>query len=411
VSTFTPRATQALSIKIYAVHLLTIHPHPQCSVSQNGTVTLSLPGGVIEFWRCLSSKSQAPELHRVGGLTLGPVLGINTHELLFNHLVLIGPLLVVGISTDVWLVQLKGLVPTATTMDAEGTDEEEEEEEEKDEGAGEATDKSQQPCHHYDGPLGRLENREDMLDCIPAHPTNRPSSSRPALANEYPDLSSTAMVAARLSFHRPRYFLSEVKVLAVGSTWVELLLVSGQAACLYRVANLRAGTQEDVFASSSSNSSSSSSDAAVIIRLAGLGFNTKVLATAKGTSPETPWLFVLTLSGIEVWCLPPPGQRPGNLSPCRLLVQRLEYRQRLDRLPPIGMLVTRNALVLLGNPPGHTPPSLPEMLFHTVPRPSLARIPELSSGLGHCAGESVQPDGVRLLRSTGDEEGLGGKGN
>ena len=366
-------------------------------------MTLSLPGGVIEFWRCLSSDNQAAELHRVGSLTLGPVLGINTHELLFNHLVLVGPLLVVGISTDVWLVQLRGLVPTLVTTDAEGTDEEEEEEEE-DETAGEGTDESQQPLHHYDGALGRLENREDMLDCavpeheecILAHPANQ-SSSRQVQSKECADLSSTAMVVARLSFHRPRYFLSEVKVLAVGSTWVELLLVSGQAACLYRVANLRGGTQEDVFASSSnSSSSSSSSDAAVVLRLADLGFNTKVLATAKGTAPETPWLFVLTLSGVEVWCLPPPGHRPGELSTCRLLVQRLEYRQRLDRLPPVGMLVTRNALVLLANPPGHTPASLPEMLFHTVPRPSLARIPELSSGLGHCAGGPVQPDGVRL---------------
>lgn len=373
-------------------------------MSQNGTVTLSLPGGIIEFWRCVSS--EAAELHRVASLALGSVLGINTHELLFNHLVLIGPLLVVGISTDVWLVQLRGLAPALVSTDAEGTDEEEEEEEEQDEAAGEAIDDSQQPLHHYDGPLGRLENREDMLDCavpeheecILAHPANRPSS-RPAQANECHNLSSTAMVVARLSFHRPRYFLSEVKVLAVGSTWVELLLVSGQAACLYRVTNLRAGTQEDVFASSSSNnnsSSSSKSEAAVILRLADLAFNTKVLATASGTSPETPWLFILTLSGVEVWCLPPPGHRPGELSPCRLLVQRLEYRQRLDRLPPIGMLVTRNALVLLANPPGHTPASLPEMLFHTVPRPSLARIPELSSGLGHCAGGSLQPDGVRL---------------
>ena len=385
-----------------------IHTNTPHSVTQNGTVTLSLPGGVVEFWRCLSSDSQASELHRVGSLTLGPVLGINTHELLFNHLVLVGPLLVVGISTDVWLVQLRGLAPASVTTDAEGTDKEEEEEEDEDETVGKGTTDGQQPLHHYDGPLGRLENREDMLDCavpeheecILAHPANL-SSSRQAQAKECANLSNTAMVVSRLSFHRPRYFLSEVKVLAVGSTWVELLLVSGQAACLYRVANLRAGTQDDVFASSSSssssNSSSGSSDAAVVLRLADLGFNTKVLATAKGTAPETPWLFVLTLSGVEVWCLPPPGHRPGELSPCRLLVQRLEYRQRLDRLPPVGMLVTRNALVLLANPPGHTPPSLPEMLFHTVPRPSLARIPELSSGLGNCAGGPVQPDGVRLL--------------
>lgn len=382
-------------------------------------MTLSLPGGVVEFWRCRSSDSQVPELHRVGKLALSSILGINTHELLFNHLVLVGPLLVVGTSTDLWMVQLRGLVPTSGTTGTEGTDEEEEEkEEDEDKAGGEATTESSQPLHHHDGRLGRLGNREDVLDCavpeqeecILARPANRSSSSR-AHAKQYGGLSCTAMVVARLSFHRPRYFLSEVKVLAVGATWVELLLVSGQAACLYRVANLRAGTQEDVF--SRISGSGSSSDVAVVLRLADVGFNTKVLATAKGTSPEAPWLFVLTLSGIEVWCLPPPAYRPGDLSPCRLLVQRLEYRQRLDRLPPIGMLVTRNALVLLANPPGHTPPSLPEMLFHTVPRPSLARIPELSSGLGHCAGGSVEPGGVRVVLETreGSVWGLGGTDN
>jgi len=369
-------------------------------VSQNGTVTLCLPSGVVEFWRCGFSDSQVSELHRVGMLTLSSILGTNTQELLFNHLVLVGPLLLVGTSTDLWMVQLRGLVPIWGTTGTEETDEEENEnEEDENRASGMPTTESSQPRHHHDGPLGRLGNREDMLDCaVPEQDgcfltsfANQSSPSQ-AHAKQYGDMSSTAMVLARLSFHRPRYFLSEVQVLAVGSTWVELLLVSGQAACLYRVANLRAGTQEDVF----SRSSDSSGDVAVVLRLADMGFNTKVLATAKGTSPENPWLFVLTLSGIEVWCLPPPGYRPGELSPCRLLVQRLEYRQRLDRLPPIGMLVTRKTLVLLANPPGHTPSSLPEMLFHTVPRPSLARIPELKSGVSYCARRSVEPGGVRI---------------
>ncbi len=369
-------------------------------VSPNGTVALSLPGGVVELWRGGQASSR---LQQVGTLHLSPVLGINTHYQLFKHLVLVGPLLVVGVSTDVWVVQLGGFAQEPQPTGADGTDGEDEEDEEGPAVAGGTPAEA--------GSLvGQVENRADMLDCAvpqrhecalarpPKALVSSSSSSVDLPGCNGVDLSAAAMVVARLSFHRPRYFVSKVRLVAVGPTWVELLVVSGQAACLYRVTNVQEGTATDMagVAPRRPSAGNARATAPVLVPLVELGFNTKVLATAKGPAAEYPWLYVLTLSGIEVWCVPPPGSPPGERSPCRLLVQRLEYRQRLDRLPPLAMLATRNALVLLANPPGHIPSSLPDMLFHTVPRPSLAHIPELSSsGPSAGAGSKRSVDGVR----------------
>lgn len=127
-----------------------------------------------------------------------------------------------------------------------------------------------------------------------------------------------------------------------------------------------------------------------------LGFNAQVLQVAISKSQEHPWLFALTGSGIEVgishrvrgspkalsdvlgcglpiqvWSLPFWCPNSSNEAPLpgRLMVQRLEFSQHLERLPPIAMTVTGSSLVLLPNPPDHTPRGLSFMLFHTMPRP------------------------------------------
>ncbi len=228
--------------------------------------------------------------------------------------------------------------------------------------------------------------------------------------------SAATLLLSHLSFHRPRYTVSEVKLLAPGSDGegegeVDVLVVAGRAAHIYRVGSGQRQRRRRRGRGGKSDPAAITNPFTVVTPVAELGFSSLVLGTATGgggrcPAPEHPWLFVLTLSGVEVWALPPPpstttssstspstGDEP--LSPCRLLLQRLEFRQQLDRLPPLGMAVAGDALVLLANPPGHAPASLPEMLFHTVPRPSPEqRIPELS---GRCPLGEVAPgaDGVR----------------
>jgi len=386
------------------------------SVSINGTVTLSLPGGIVEFWRYISLHKHTQEIRRLGILSLEPILGVSMEHVLFTHAVLTGPVLTLGTSSDVWFVQLRRKTLQAACKESKR-------------GLKEDITYDTQgllDCQSggvgglpacYEGcPLGSFIDRDDMLDCaLPEQDECYAGTLRdqerarpkwvPECPKDCPEYTEAAMVLARVKFHRPGYLISEIKVISVGSTWVELLLVSGQGACLYRVSKLRMGTHEDAVLLSSSEAlrGDGREGAAVVFRLADLQFKTKVLATAKGAAAEAPWLFALTLSGIEVWCLPPSGHRPADFSSSRLLVQRLEYRQRLERLPPVSMVATGNAVIFLANPHGQTPPSLAEMLFHTVPRPSLARTPELSSGVldSDSYNGPITPDGVRLNQGEG----------
>lgn len=226
----------------------------------------------------------------------------------------------VGIPTDIWLIQLDGFAGTEESPlveDSEATDEEEEGDENKD------TDGRKQ--HQSNSLLGELEDREDMLDCAlpryqecvmayPGKDRQRPNGGGKQKEEggeeegNCVDLSASSMVVSRLSYHRPRYMVSEVKLLSAGETWVELLVVAGRSACLYRVTNLQDGTDEDAVGSikttrqqgSGNGGRGRAPEAAVLIPLAEIGFNTNVLATAKGNSAEFPWVYFLTLSGIEV---------------------------------------------------------------------------------------------------------------
>lgn len=231
----------------------------------------------------------------------------------------------VGIPTDIWLIQLDGfggVEESPLVEDSEATDEEEEGDENED------TDGRQQ--HQSNLLLGELEDREDMLDCalpryqecVMAYPgkdrqRQKGGGKQKEEGKEVGncvDLSSSSMVVSRLSYHRPRYMVSEVKLLSAGETWVELLVIAGRSACLYRVTNLQNGTTEDAVGSikttrkqgrgrhqgSANGGRGGAPEAAVLVPLAEIGFNTNVLATAKGNSPEFPWIYFLTLSGIEV---------------------------------------------------------------------------------------------------------------
>lgn len=230
----------------------------------------------------------------------------------------------VGIPTDIWLIQLdgfRGVEESPLGEDNEATDEEEGDE-------NKDTDGRQQ--HQSNSLLGELEDREDMLDCalpryqecVMAYPRKdrqRPNGGGKQKEGEEEegncvDLSASSMVVSRLSYHRPRYMVSEVKLLSAGETWVELLVVAGRSACLYRVTNLQDGTNKDAVRSikttrqqgkgrlqgSANGGRGAAPEAAVLVPLAEIGFNTNVLATAKGNSPEFPWVYFLTLSGIEV---------------------------------------------------------------------------------------------------------------
>ena len=245
----------------------------------------------------------------------------------------------VGIPTDIWLIQLDGfggVEGSPLGEDSEATDEEEEGDENKD------TDGRQQ--QQSNSLLGELEDREDMLDCAlpryqecvmvyPGNDRQRPNGGgkqkeegKKEEGNSV-DLSPSSMVISRLSYHRPRYMVSEVKLLSAGETWVELLVVAGRSACLYRMTNLQDGTNEDAVGSikttrqhgrgrqqgSANGGRGGAPEAAVLVPLAEIGVNTNVLATAKGNSPEFPWVYFLTLSGIEVRAREGVNERVANL--------------------------------------------------------------------------------------------------
>jgi hypothetical protein len=81
----------------------------------------------------------------------------------------------------------------------------------------------------------------------------------------------------------------------------------------------------------------------------------------------------------QVWTLP-----IGDVSPSRVLVQRLEYEGQLERLPPLDLVVTQSHLVLLPPPSGFNPVHLSEMLFRAASWPSGGRAPSLEEGVQVC---------------------------
>lgn len=99
----------------------------------------------------------------------------------------------------------------------------------------------------------------------------------------------------------------------------------------------------------------------------------------------------------QVWALPSLRASPVSTHPCRLLVQRLEFFHQLDRLPPLGMSVVHDRLLIVPNPRGYTPHSLSFIQFHTTPRPSPHdAMPELRPLVGGAQGTGDEAGNVSL---------------
>lgn len=138
--------------------------------------------------------------------------------MLFSYVALLSPtLLAVALPTDVWLVELG----TKAARDVR-----------RDEGRPavwgelEADGQDVLDCAVASGGGGR--HRE----CIKARSS---SGSTAASSSSSSSLSPVPLLLSNLSFHRPRYTVSELRVLAAGQGWVEVMVVAGRAAHVYRI--------------------------------------------------------------------------------------------------------------------------------------------------------------------------------
>lgn len=139
--------------------------------------------------------------------------------MLFTHVTLLAStLLAVGLPTDVWLVAL-----------------------------GEAArgDRQDGWPHLL---LGALEaDGPELLDCAVTSGgggRHRECIKAAGFTNcGGTDTNTSVLLLSHLSFHRPRYMVSEVRRLAAGAGWVELLVVAGRAAHVYRIGQRGSGVK------------------------------------------------------------------------------------------------------------------------------------------------------------------------
>lgn len=139
--------------------------------------------------------------------------------MLFSHVTLLAPtLLAVGLPTDVWLVELG-------------------------EGAREDRQDGRSALS-----LGALEaDGPELLDCTVTSGgggRHRECIKAAGFINGGgTDTNTSMLLLSHLSFHRPRYMVSEARRLAAGAGWVELLVVAGRAAHVYRIGQRGGGVK------------------------------------------------------------------------------------------------------------------------------------------------------------------------
>lgn len=116
--------------------------------------------------------------------------------------------------------------------------------------------------------------------------------------------ASMTMMIIHNSYHRPRCSVTEVKVLGSGPNWADLLVIAGGAAYFFRAKDFdreHGNVDQDNDSQRIQKRRRKGKIRRPSVTLsAEIGFNTTVLRTAVGKSREYPWLFALTLSGIEV---------------------------------------------------------------------------------------------------------------